>query len=182
MNKENSSMATSTVGSVAFLHQLEAERDSAFESAEKLTHRARMLDELLGEYKSGKQLGQKSAQAKTQVTAIRKPVQSVKPKTAAPKKKVTTMASKPKAHVVPDKNRSTMEIVRQVLSNAGQELRVEEIRSGCKEDFGHTPAASLDQMMYKRSKAGSDFYAIKDKDGRNRYGLLAWKANQERAA
>lgn len=187
-------MATSTVASATFINQLKTERDTCFQDAEKLEHRGRILDELIGEYQVGKQQGQKSAQAKPHNLAAvpKKPVQSAgkkqMAKTSTPAKKVTSMQktkSQPKPAAKPNQaeasGQSTMEIVRQVLNNAGQELRVEEVRRACKDDFGHTPAASLDQMLYKRSKSGSDFYAIKDKDGRNRYGLLAWRQGQRAA-
>lgn len=193
-------MATSMVPSSAFLSQLKAERNTAFETAEKAEHRARMLDELIGEYEAGRAQGQKSAtagrvhqMARSQVTTPKKGSQrltTAKPtaKTAAPAKKATSMKTsssvKHGKRTKIQKGQSTMEIARQVLSNAGTELRVEEVRRGMKDDFGHTPAASLDQMLYKRSKAESDFYAVKDQDGRNRYGLIAWRqtGNSQRAA
>ncbi len=65
-----------------------------------------------------------------------------------------------------------MDMVKRVLNkNPGEELDLEGIISGVKEEFGVAPAKSLDQMLYKQAHAGKNFYRTTDA----KFGLLEWR-------
>jgi hypothetical protein len=67
----------------------------------------------------------------------------------------------------PRTGQSTMEMARQVLRNHGGSLSAGEIHNKIHEMFGITPASSLTQMLYKRSRSGTGFFRSKD----GKYGI-----------
>lgn len=71
------------------------------------------------------------------------------------------------------KGRSTMELVRNVLSEAKTELTFEEIKDRVVKTYRVPVALSLNQMLYKQAHAGNGFYRLPDK----KYGLLSWRVD-----
>lgn len=109
------------------------------------------------------------------------------PKKAAPKKRKKAQKNPQQMTLRGVKNAqprpittglSTMDMARQVLQNSNRELTPGEIHQGIADTFGKTPAATLTQMLYKRSRANSSFY----RGEQGRYGLIAWKQGGQKAA
>lgn len=109
------------------------------------------------------------------------------PKKASPKKRMKKASGPQQLTIKGVKNAkpraittslSTMDMARTVLQNGGREMTPGEIHQGITETFGKTPAATLTQMLYKRSRANSSFY----RGAKGYYGLLVWKQAGQKAA